>query len=439
MLKKQGVQEIIEKTHIEELCLEWSSGGDDLVSNTQTERDILDSLQPHNGLKELRIKGYKGTIFPKWVGSFSFYNMTSVYLASCNNCCMLPSLEELPSLQSLHIEGFSQLKSIGMEFYKNEDSHQSSIVEPFRSLQNLEFHDMPCWEEWDLAGNRLPTYLQELSIRHCRKLEFLKRQMIKYGLVELRIHDSCDSLTSFSVDDFPCLKVLDISVCSNLESVSISDPPHVALRRLSIHSCSKFVSFPGEILAAPNLIHFSVIMCSKFEALPCLMESLLPNLEFLFVQGCPGICRLLEGGLPTKLKELRLGVCEEQLKALSSMGNMDNLTSLTILGSSEVRSYLELHLLPRLPSLKTLHLWGVHDLEELDCDELLRLSSLQRLQISYCEKLENMCGEKLPSSLLLLQIQDCPLLEQHCKNKNQEIWSKISHIPIIQVNAKQIF
>ncbi|MED6149062.1 hypothetical protein PIB30_058971 [Stylosanthes scabra] len=263
--------------------------------------------------------------------------------------------------------------------------------------------------------------------------------MIKYGLVELRIHDSCDSLTSFSVDDFPCLKVLDISMCSNLESVSISDPPHVALRRLSIYSCPEFVSFPGEILAAPNLIHFSVIMCSKFEALPCFMESLLPNLDYLFMQRCPGISRLPEGGLPPKLKELRLGGCEEQLKALSSMGNMDTLTYLTILGSSEVRSYPELHSLPRLPSLTTLHLWGFPDLEELDCKELLPLSSLQRLQISYCKKLENMSGEKLPSSLSLLQIQDCPLLEQHCKNKHQQIWSKISHISTIQVNYKQIF
>ncbi|KAL4393121.1 hypothetical protein AHAS_Ahas02G0020300 [Arachis hypogaea] len=51
---------ITDKKHIEELLLEWSSS-DDIVSNTHTnEQDILHSLQPDTGLKELQIKGYKG-------------------------------------------------------------------------------------------------------------------------------------------------------------------------------------------------------------------------------------------------------------------------------------------------------------------------------------------------------------------------------------------
>ncbi|RYR74469.1 hypothetical protein Ahy_A02g009199 [Arachis hypogaea] len=40
-------------------------------------------------------------------------------------------------------------------------------------------------------------------------------------------------------------------------------------------------------------------------------------------------------------------------------------------------------------------------------------------------------GEKLPPSLLLLQIDHCGLLGKHCKNKHQLIWPKISHIPDI--------
>ncbi|RYR24382.1 hypothetical protein Ahy_B02g057875 isoform H [Arachis hypogaea] len=44
-----------------------------------------------------------------------------------------------------------------------------------------------------------------------------------------------------------------------------------------------------------------------------------------------------------------------------------------------------------------------------------------------------MAGEKLPCSLLLLQIKECRLLGEHCKKKHQQIWPKISHIPTIQI------
>ncbi|RYR75156.1 hypothetical protein Ahy_A02g009834 [Arachis hypogaea] len=128
---------IIDKKHIEELLLKWSvsSGDDDMVSNTHTdEQDILHGLQPHRVLKVLRIKGYKGKIFPDWLGRCSYSNMTRVSLLDCKNCCMLPSLGQLPSLKSLCIERFDQLKSIGKKFYKNEGHQHSSPIAPFASL-----------------------------------------------------------------------------------------------------------------------------------------------------------------------------------------------------------------------------------------------------------------------------------------------------------------
>ncbi|XP_052113490.1 putative disease resistance protein At3g14460 [Arachis duranensis] len=536
---------IIDKKHIDELLLEWSlSSGDVMASDAQTERDILHSLQPHNGLKELRIWGYKGTIFPDWLGHCSYQNMTSVSLKSCKNCCMLPSLGQLPSLQSLRIQNFSQLKSVGMEFYKNEGQQHSSPIAPFPSLERLEFHNMPCWEEWhlpdseafpqlkrleirdcpmlkgdmlnqvlmkivfsssdvskvrqlkiqedhqgwgkrmtldrdslsihgfesvleyafkariihhltslqevhisrcssvvSLGGNCLPKSLQKLRIYRCSQIELLQQQH-KYDLVDLQIEESCDSLTSLSLDAFPNLKNLQIDGCSNLDSISMSEPPHAALQRLSIFHCHKFVSFPEEGLAAPNLTHLSIIKCLKLEALPRGMNSLLPNLQSLDILRCPNICRLPEGGSPPNLKELSVGECEEQLRGLSWLGNLDNLTHLTITGfgcRSIIESYPEVGLLPRLPSLTTLHIEKFDNLEIFNCNELLHLTSLQQLHIEKCSLLKNMAGEKLPSSLLLLNIKRCSLLGKHCKNKHQQIWPKISHIPIIQVDGEEIF
>ncbi|KAL1366909.1 putative disease resistance RPP13-like protein 1 isoform X1 [Arachis hypogaea] len=535
---------MLEKNQINNLLLEWCSD-DEMVPNTETLTDILDGLQPQNGLKELKIKGYKGTIFPDWLGGCSYNNMTSVSLESCKNCCMLPSLGQLPSLKSLRIEGFDQLKRIGDEFYKNERDHHSLPTAPFPSLETLEFHNIPCLQEWhvidpeafpqlkrlrikdcpmlkedmlngiflrmvssssdsskvlklEIRGdhekrsneilprgdalsirgceslvksafnarsinhlcclqevhiyyclsavsfpdNCLPKSLQKLTIYWCPKFEFPEQQQHKYDLVELQIEASCDSLTSFSLDAFSNLKNLEIRECRNLESVSMSEAPHAALQRLIISGCSKLVSLAGEGLAAPNLTHLQVTGCENLEALPRDMKSLLPSLQSLQIYGCPNICRLAEGDLPPNLKSLGVGGCEEQMRILSWMGNLDTLTHLTISGSgcvSTIKSYPEVDSLPHLPSLTTLHINNFDNLETLECNELLRLTSLQQLHIEYCYKLENMEGETLPSSLILLQIEGCHLLEEHCKNKHQLIWPKISHIPTIKVTDKQIF
>ncbi|MED6165451.1 hypothetical protein PIB30_099654, partial [Stylosanthes scabra] len=534
---------IVDKKHIDELWFEWYSD-DSFVSNKQTERDILHSLQPHNGLKVLIIKRYEGKIFPDWVGHSSYKNMTSVSLVSCKNCCMLPSLGQLPSLKSLHIQGFDQLKSIGIEFYKNKGDNHSSPLTPFPSLETLVFWDMPCWEEWhspdseafpklkgleikdcpmlkgdmingvlvriisctwdvskvrkmyiledhegwlqkmslngdslsirgcesvvefafkemisinhfcclreigisgyssviSLQGNCLPKSSQKLTISGCRKMELVQQQH-KYDLVELQIEDSCSSLTSLSLDAFPNLKTLEIRGCRNLESVSMSEPPHTALQRLTIYECPELVSFPREGLAAPNLTHLQFRQCSKLEALPCDMNTLLPNLHTLEIRDIPKIFRLPEGGLPPNLKQLKVGGCEQQLSSLSWIGNLEALTHLTIdafLCESKIKSYPDEGSLPHLPSLTTLKISWFHNLETLECNQLLHLTSLQHLQIGRCSKLENMAGEKLPSSLLQLEIEYCHLLGEHCKNKHSQIWPKISHIPTILVDGQKI-
>ncbi|PNX78074.1 disease resistance protein [Trifolium pratense] len=67
-------------------------------------------------------------------------------------------------------------------------------------------------------------------------------------------------------------------------------------------------------------------------------------------------------------------------------------------------------------------------LHTLECTGLLHLTSLQKLRIEECPKLENMEGERLPASLIQLEIVGCPLLEERCRMKHPQIWPKISHI-----------
>lgn len=90
------------------------------------------------------------------------------------------------------------------------------------------------------------------------------------------------------------------------------------------------------------------------------------------------------------------------------------------------------------PSLTSLALWEMSSLHTLECTWLLHLTSLQQLTINDCPKLENMVGERLPASLIKLQIARCPLLEEQCRMKHPQIWPKISHIRGIKFDRKWI-
>ncbi|RYR75083.1 hypothetical protein Ahy_A02g009780 isoform G [Arachis hypogaea] len=215
----------------------------------------------------------------------------------------------------------------------------------------------------------------------------------------------------------------------------------IQLRYLDL-SWSNIEVLPQSLCNLCNLQTLKLEGCSKLTMLPNGMNTLLPNLESLDIRGSPNICRSPEADLPPNLKHLGVGNCEEQVRGLSWMGNLDNLTYLMIVGDgreSRIKSYPEVGSLPHLPSLITLELWFFNNLETLECNELLRLTSLQHLHIVRCDKLKNMEGEKLPPSLLLLQLDDCHSLGEDCKSKHQQIWSKISHIPTIKVDDRQIY
>ncbi|XP_072066304.1 putative disease resistance protein At3g14460 isoform X2 [Arachis hypogaea] len=191
-----------EKIHLNALYLTWSSGEDSEVFDSQSEKDVLDKLRPHEDLKKLWVLGYRGTMFPDWVGQSSYHNMTVLRLSGCRNCWVLPSLGQLPSLERLIIEEFDKVKKIGGSFYNGTHQHQET---PFRSLKILIIRRMPCWEEWEsyecdddddapfpkletlviwdcpkLRGD-LPTFLPSLKSLHARRLDVMCQELPSYA------------------------------------------------------------------------------------------------------------------------------------------------------------------------------------------------------------------------------------------------------------------
>ncbi|MED6174111.1 hypothetical protein PIB30_065780 [Stylosanthes scabra] len=102
------------KKHINTLNLKWNPivGYD----SAQTQRDILDKLQPHENLKELSIERYPSEAFSDWLGLSRYSKMTKLSLYYCTNCC------ELPSLQHLRISQFDRLEKIDFEFYSRNNN-----------------------------------------------------------------------------------------------------------------------------------------------------------------------------------------------------------------------------------------------------------------------------------------------------------------------------
>jgi hypothetical protein len=453
-----------EKKHIKDLVLEWKADTDVLES----QRTILDSLQPHSNLESLTIKYYSGKSFPDWVGHHSFSNMTSLYLYDCKYCCSLPALGQLPSLQELSFIQFDEVVAVGREFYCNG----SFSIKPFGALKVLRFEQMLKWEEWLSESGAFPL-LQELYIYDCPKLtkelpvhlpslaileikecmllgallprapsicqldltrcnkDLLKDLPGKIQILKVGGFDALDSLAMGMKESSYSLQELEISNCSSLASLSMGDLPST-LKSPSITNCQRlelpmhqifsslkklhleniydsFRSFPLDLF--PNLCHIYIFRCEHLETLT-ISGQLDLDLMILHIQiiDCPYFLSFPEGGFrASKLTLLWVWNCGRLRSLPDNMhALLPSLEELQIVDCAEVESFPEGSLPCNLKSMSI-----------TDCDNLVagRMGwGLQKLPF-----LKNLfiCGERgdvasfpevglLPTSLTALQIMNFP-------------------------------
>ncbi|KAL1331646.1 putative disease resistance RPP13-like protein 1 [Arachis ipaensis] len=103
------------------------------------------------------------------------------------------------------------------------------------SLRYLEISN--CSSAVSLPGDALPPLLKHLRINNCKNVEFPMQHQQHHSLMELKIDNSCDSLTSFALPAFPNLWSLTIERCENLTSLEVSQSQ--SLRGLWIEECPK--------------------------------------------------------------------------------------------------------------------------------------------------------------------------------------------------------
>ncbi|THG08817.1 hypothetical protein TEA_024268 [Camellia sinensis var. sinensis] len=422
-----------EKNLLETLVLRWDSG---ITNDSQSERAVLDKLQPHTNLKHLEINRYRGTRFPEWLGDQSFCNMVSLRLKDCEHCVLLPSLGQLPSLKHLTISGMHSLRKVDPKFYGD-----CSLSKPFQSLETLIFSKMLDWEEWYILDDGEFSHLQELRVINCpRLIGGLPKHIPSCVRVEIR---DCPGLTA----SLPMSCVADRLVlrgCDGVElgwqglsslvelvisSTSLNElTPELCtltnLKDLRIEGCPDLLSFPDTRLP-PMLTRLTIISCKAIRCLPervmclsnCLqrlevkdcpklvfpqfeeLEKRYTSLEYLSLENCDSLSYLPLGLFP-KLRTLNIKDVRNfsTLSTLNRLGfqNFASLEWLSLAGCSNMESFSQQVLIA--PNLKTFQLWNCEKLKSLP-DRMHSLTSLQSLSIYNCPGIESFSEGGLPSSL----------------------------------------
>ncbi|XP_058758783.1 putative disease resistance protein At3g14460 [Vicia villosa] len=310
------------------------------------------------------------------------------------------------------------------------------LMLPLNSLQQLTIDDFPSLTSFPTEG--LPKTLKFLIISNCENLEFLPHEyMHNYtSLEELKISYSCNSMTSFSLGAFPVLKSLLIEGCINLKSILIAEDVSQKslsfLRSIKIWDCNELEVFPPGGLATPYLVHFSVWKCEKLPLLPERMHAL-TGLQEMAIDNLPNLQAFVIDDFPSSLQELTIGSVGGIMQNYRPA--WEHFTCLSVLRINGDDNMLMGHSLPA--SLMTLCIYDLKD-KVINRKWFQHLNSLQKLEIVNAPKLKSLPKEGLPSSLSLLSITCCPLLEASLRRKRGRDWRKIAQIPFIIINDKMI-
>ncbi|EOY17585.1 LRR and NB-ARC domains-containing disease resistance protein, putative isoform 2 [Theobroma cacao] len=363
------------------------------------------------------------------------------------NCEMLGSaLSRAPDMDELELVNCdkmqlqalpTELQKLTIKYCSVQDSTLELMLQHCSRLEGLSIGS--CAALKSLPEGRLPVSLKKLEIDNCGEFDF-SRIHLYTSLEKLNVSNALDSLESFPLGSFPNLNSLNFRRCTNIKSFSALEEPHQhlpSLHSITIYDCPNFVSFPKGGLSAPNLTRLCLFNCKNLKSLPEQMHSLLPSLDSLIVVICSEIESFPEGGLPLNLKYIRISYCNKLIAGRMGWG-LHKLRCLKHfeMGGGDMEFFPDEQLLP--PTITNLHINGVPNLKTLDYKGLQHLTSIRRLEVANCAKLQSMPPEGLPVSLSSLSIRFCPLLTKRCQKERGKDWAKISHIPSIEIDDQVI-
>ncbi|TYI03893.1 hypothetical protein ES332_A11G374300v1 [Gossypium tomentosum] len=368
-------------------------------------------------------------------------------------------LDKIPGVESLVIDNCERLNRL------------PKVLHAFPFITRIQLQNCPglvCFAE-----SNFPPALKELWIWECHNLQYLvdetennnKSMSSNTCLLESLDIFGCPSLIRLSSRGDICnrLQHLKISNCSkltqdflettDLESICIVGAHKIKslprgldklshLQEIRFIECPNLVSFEESGLPTTNLRELMIANCEYFGSLPKCINNF-TSLRDLELRECSADISFPEEGFPTNLTSLTISNAPKIYTSLVEWG-FNRLTSLQELkirgeGCSGVVSFPEEAIRMMLPpSLTYIIIRRFENLEFMCSKGLQHLTSLQQLGIYDCPKLASLPEKDMLLSLQHLRIARCPLLEEGCSRGKGREWSKISHIPLVEINDKKV-
>ncbi|XP_078165515.1 disease resistance protein RGA2-like [Carex rostrata] len=401
---------LVDKKHLHSICLYASHTGE-----TNVDMDILEELQPHKDIKDLRIRCYTSSVFPNWIIHIgNFQNLNTVYLSNCVSLKVLPPLGELPSLKFLRIEHCYSIELIDYHLYGEKQT-------VFPLLEELYLYGLKNCKEWTGAqATEFFPCLSKLTISCNTNLRNTPLPLFSSPLKELIIND-CSSLISLEQSIRNLSSLIRFKLCYSSMIISINPLDMPLLEDLSLGFCSE-LKIEGDVQSLTRLKRLTLVSCSK-----------------LFTK------------YSTKDQQKGKGLQVHQDEGLRSLTHIEADHSLLhheyhlILGSvpslrvfifknTEFTQFTNDQILwfQKLTTLKEIHFSNCK-FDHLPAS-LTRLSSLKKVVLQSCTKLKSL-SDSMPPNLQKLFLFKCSRnLVQLCQEYKDQDQQFISSIPVIHVD-----
>ncbi|XP_058721508.1 putative disease resistance RPP13-like protein 1 [Vicia villosa] len=391
------------------------------LKNLQTLSDFIVSNVKDGGLKIEDLGKY-----PHLSGSLcisQLENVTDPFLASQANLEMKKEIDKL---------------KLGWSYPAPSNSPiQSAVLERLRPSTNLKRLILSGY-----SGDKLPSWLgdpligclnslQKMTLENISSLTSFPSNSFPKTLQSLKIK-GCDSLPSFTLCSLPVLKSLIIRSCKHLKSLIIAEDALkqnlLFLRTIDIYDCNELESVSLNGFPIPNLSYLSLWNCEKLCSLPESIKTL-TSLQKMEIIDLPNLQSFSIDDIPINLRELSVSEVGGILWN-KTWKHLTSLSVLLLLSDDIVKAMMKTKVSFLPTKLVSLRIYGLEDIECLDGKWLQHLTSLHTLEIYDAPKLKSLPDQgELPSSLKVLHIYKCPLLEANLQRKQGKEWSKISHIP----------
>ncbi|KAM3741973.1 hypothetical protein ACB098_07G037200 [Castanea mollissima] len=327
-----------EKHHLRELILEWNPEGDDGVDANDDENS-MDSLQPHESLKFLKVVGYMGVRVSSWLSFLT--NLVELRIRICEKCQYLPPLYQLPTLRLLCIGEMD-----GLEYMTEGDMNDeisASLASPstfFPSLEILEISNCPNLKGWWRSVDKGNEATTTSTISSSSSTNHYHQHIPSFPRLSRLWWENCPKMTCMPL--FPNLeeglwllnsswKVVEETIEMNNRGGRASSFPS--------SSSSSSSSF------SPPLSKLKVLRLCEIQELESLPEEWFKNLtslEYLYIEHCPYLTSLPEGmSHLTSLQSLLIEHCPNLTSLPEGMSHLTSLQRLTIEGCPQLKQRCE--------------------------------------------------------------------------------------------------